>query len=207
MPAITVDDTLVLPRIPRPDPADLQAAAGRQGRHRPPPDRGRRVQRPPALPRRAVDGRGRPVPAARPPRPAGQRPGRGQGRAVASAPRLRDRELHPRRRDRPPRHQRRRRRDRRGRHPVDDRRRRHPARRAADREDVPRRRPVARRAAVGQPPAGAEDDAAALPVDHPGRASPPHLRRRRRADPAHRRRHRRLQRARASPTPRSPTPT
>ena len=32
--------------------------------------------------------------------------------------------------------------------------------------DVPQRRPGARRAAVGQPAAGAEDDAAALPVDH-----------------------------------------
>ena len=73
MPAITVDDTLVLPRIPRPDPAISRAAARRQGRHRARASRGRRVQHPAAVPRRAVDGRGRSVPAARPPRPAGQR--------------------------------------------------------------------------------------------------------------------------------------
>ena len=54
---------------------------------------------------------------------------------------------------------------------MDDGRRGHPPRRAADREDVPRRRPLARGPTVGQFASGAQDDAAAIPVDHPGRGS------------------------------------
>ena len=52
---------------------------------------------------------------------------------------------------RAPRLQRRRRDHRRGRHPVDDRGRRDPPRRGADRDLLPQRRAVPRRAAVGQP--------------------------------------------------------
>ena len=48
-------------------------------------------------------------------------------------------------------------------------------------------RPGARRPAVGQPSPGAEDDATPLPIHHQGRAAPPHLRRRGCPDPSHRR--------------------
>ena len=201
MPAITVDDTLVLPRIPRPDRAvsTPRPVAEVITAHRQTEGAGFTVRRPfpgelsmaEADPFLLLDHLGPQVNA----------PDSAEGRAVASASRLRDRELHPRRRDRPPRHQRRRRRDRRGRHPVDDRGRGHPPRRTADRADVPQRRPRPRRAAVGQPPPGAEDDATALPIDHTRRASAPHLRRRRRADPPHRRRHRRIHRAGRHPHP------
>ena len=45
-------------------------------------------------------------------------------------------------------------------------------------------------------PARAQDDATALPIDHSRRAAAAHLRRRRRAHPSHRRRHRGLRRTR-----------
>ena len=134
MPAVTVDNPLVLPRIARPD-ADRRR--WRDRRCTPCPR-----TTPSRVPASRCGGRSRaacrmhdhrPVPAARPARPGRVRARRGQGRALAPAPRLRDRHLRARRRDRAPRLQRRRRRDRRGRHAVDDRRRRHPPRRGADR--------------------------------------------------------------------------
>ena len=66
MPAITVDDTLVLPRIPRPDPAVSRARPVAEviTAHRQVEGGGFGVRRP--FPGDAVDGRGRPVPAARP---------------------------------------------------------------------------------------------------------------------------------------------
>ena len=176
---------------PAPGPAarpELLPAAPRCRRaHRTQPDGGRRDRGAQAVPGRAHDGPGRPVLAPRPRGPTRQRAGRSQRRTVAPPPRIRDRELRPRRRDRTPRHQRRRRRDRRGRHAMDDRRRRDPARRAADRADVPQRRAVPRRPAVGQPPRRTQDDTAALPGDHPRRPRAPHLRRRRCTGSSHRR--------------------
>ena len=72
---------------------------------------------------------------------------------------------------------------------------------------VDQRRPVPRPAALGQPAPGGEDDPAALPGHpRPGGGAAHHAGRRR-ADPGHRRRGRRARRARAPRTPRSPSRT
>ena len=81
----------------------------------------------------------RPVPAARPHRRGRVRARRGEGHALAPAPRLRDGDLHHRRRLRAPGHDRRRRPHHRRRDAVDDGRRRHPAHRAAARARSSRR--------------------------------------------------------------------
>ena len=74
MPAITVEDTLVLPRISRPDPATSTArpVAKVVTAHRATEGAGFSIRRP--FPGELSLTDGRPVPAARPPRPAGQRP-------------------------------------------------------------------------------------------------------------------------------------
>ena len=191
MPAVTVENPLVLPRIPRPRPATTVARPA--------------LRTVPA--HHAIEGAGfevwRPFPGGLSMHdtdpfllldqlgPVEYEPDGGEGCALAPAPRLRDGHLRPRRRDRPPRLERWRWRDRRGRHAVDDRGWRHPARRGADRARAARRRSVARRAAVGEPAVVAQVHAAALPGDHrrpPGAAL---VRRRRRARAAHRRRPRR----------------
>ena len=59
MPAITVDDVLVLPRVPEPDPAASRRAPGRVGHHRAPGLRGRGLPGAPRL-RRVSTGRPRP---------------------------------------------------------------------------------------------------------------------------------------------------
>ena len=137
MPAVTVDNPLVLPRIARPDvtssvtrPVDpvVPSTHTIEGA-------GFEVWRP--FPGGLSPLRHRPLPPARPARPRRVRAERGEGRALAPAPRVRDRHLRARRRDLAPRLQRRRRHHRRGRHAVDDRRWRHPARRGAERAVVP----------------------------------------------------------------------
>ena len=97
MPAITVDDISILPRIAAPDPGTSRvrsvkgvttAPKGYEGEGFP-------VRRAFA----GVDlGRPRPVHPSRPDGRGGVRAGRAEGHAVAPAPRLRDRHLHDRRR-------------------------------------------------------------------------------------------------------------
>ena len=96
MPAITVDDVLVLPRVPDPDPAAAVERRATSVTTAPAGLRGRGLPGAARL-RRRVAGRPRPV------HPHG-RDGRGrvgarrrQGHVVAPAPRLRDRHLHARR--------------------------------------------------------------------------------------------------------------
>ena len=154
MPAITVDDVLVLPRLPQLDPATTSLPAGPPADHRAQRLRGRGLPGPPGLRRRA-DERARPVHPPGPDGRGGLRAGRAEGHPVAPAPRLRDGHLHDRRRSWTTRtrnggggidHQRR--------HPVDDRRRRHPAHRGAAGAAGHERRPVPRPAALGEPAAG-----------------------------------------------------
>ena len=201
MPAITVDDILVLPRVPEPDVTIAErkvtsvttAPSGLRGRGVPGPARVRRGGPAAARPVRAhgPDGRGR------------LRPRRAQGHPVAPAPRVRDRHLHHRRHVPAPGLQRRRRADHQRRHPVDDRRGGHPAHRGAAGGTGGQRRAVPRLPAVGQPARPAEDDGTALP-GHPGRAGgPAGVGRRRGAAAGHRRVVRRAQPGRASRTRRS----
>ena len=201
MPAITVDDTLVLPRAPRPDPTTsrarpvakvVQAHAGTEGAGVP-------IRR--AFPGQLAMSEADPFLLLDHAGPTMNGPGETKGASVASPPRLRDRDLHARRRDQPSRHDRRRRGHRRRRDAVDDRRRRHPARRAPHRAPLQDGWPLPRRAAVGQPAALTEDDHAPLPVHRPRFVAAPHFARRRRADPAHRRRRRRLRRPRRNAHP------
>ena len=130
MPAVTVDDITVLPRIPEPDPVAARqrpvrtvtsAPRGLRGRGLPRPARvhGRRPRRSRPVRPHGPDGRG------------GVRARRAEGHAVAPAPRLRDRHLHDGRHVRARRLERRRRRHHQRRHPVDDRRRRDPPHREA----------------------------------------------------------------------------
>ena len=135
MPAITVDNPLVLPRLAT--PAAEAARRARSPRSCPPTTPSKApASRCGAPSRRRRRPRRRPVLPPRPARPGRVRPERARRRAVAPPPGLRDRHLRHRRRHRAPRLERRRRHHRRGRHPVDDRRRRDPPRRGADR-DVP----------------------------------------------------------------------
>ena len=97
MPAVTVDNPLVLPRIARPDAADHRGAARAAHRARAPRDRGCRLRGVAPVPGRPEHARHRPVPPPRPARAGGVRTERGGGRAVAPAPRLRDRHLRARR--------------------------------------------------------------------------------------------------------------
>ena len=130
MPAITVDDITILPRIPEPDPLVARQRPVRSVTTRPAGLRGRGLPGPPRL-------RGRRPRGPRPVRPhgpdgrGGVRAGRAEGDAVAPAPRLRDRHLHDRRHLRAQRLERRRRRHHERRHAVDDGRRRDPAHREA----------------------------------------------------------------------------
>jgi len=77
MPAITVDDTLVLPRIARPT-RPLQGPTNHRvvTAHRQSEGAGFVIRRPF---RRDVDGRGRPLPAPRPPRAPNDAPGEAKG--------------------------------------------------------------------------------------------------------------------------------
>ena len=204
MPAVTVDDVLTLPRVPRPD-VDLPRAPGRLRDDRAQRFRGR------GLPGEARLRRRRPAPArsVRAPRPDGRgrlRPGRAQGHRLASAPRLRDRDLHDRRRDGPPGLQRRRRADLQRRHPVDDRRCRHPAHRDAAGAPRDQRWALPRLPALGQPAGVGQVERAAL-SGHPwlaGRAAV--VRRRRRAGARHRRRARGTRGTRVDIHPDNPRP-
>ena len=134
MPAVTADDLLVLPRIARPAAATTQRPVLTT------------VQS-----RETFEGEGFPVRRPFPGKLASRvtdpfllldhmgaveyAPGEAEGHALAPAPRLRDRDLHHRRRVRAPGLHRRRRPDRRRRHPVDDRR----LRPAAHRDSPPER--------------------------------------------------------------------
>ena len=149
MPAVTAD-TLTLPRLPEPAPAPSS------GPVRPRDDRARRDYEGEGFPvRRAFAGV--PLERPRPLHPHGPdgrgrlRPGRAPGHRLAPPPGLRDRHLHARRHLPAPGLPRRRRRHHRRRHPVDDRRRRDPPHRDAARGAGRQRRPVPRRAAVGEP--------------------------------------------------------
>ena len=150
MPAITVDDITVLPRIPAPDPVLARERAVKS------------VTRAPS----AFEGEGFPVRRAF----AGvdlrdldpfihldqmgeveYAPGEPKGTPWHPAPRLRDRDLHDRRHHGARRLERRRRQHHQRRHAVDDRRRRHPPHREAARASRRQRRPVPWLPAVGQP--------------------------------------------------------
>ena len=119
MPALTVDDLTVLPRLRAPGLGDTvrpvlsvtTAPSGYRGRGLPRTAcvRRHRPGRPRPLRAHGPDGRGR------------LRTGRAQGHSLAPAPRLRDRHLHHRRRLRPPGQPGRRRHDHQRRHAVDDR--------------------------------------------------------------------------------------
>ena len=201
MPAITVDDILVLPRVREPDVTQAErkvtsvttAPSGYEGEGFPVRRAFAGVDLARLDPFVHMDQMGE----------VDYGPGRAQGHPVAPAPRVRDRHLHHRRHVPAPGLQRRRRADHQRRHPVDDRGRRHPAHRGAAGGARGQRRPVPRLPAVGEPAFGAEDDAAALP-GHPGRAGRPALvRGRRGAAAGDRRVVRRAFRARASLTRRS----
>ena len=166
MPAITVDDILVLPRVSEPDVTQTErkvtsvttAPSGFEGEGFPVRRAFAGVDLARLDPFIHMDQMGE----------VDYAPGEPKGTAVAPAPRLRDRHLHHRRHVPPPGLQRRRRPDHRRRHPVDDRGRRHPAHRGAAGGTGGQRRPVPRLPAVGQPARQPEDDPAALP-GHPGR--------------------------------------
>ena len=169
MPAITVDDLTVLPRLrepglgdqPRPVWQVTTAPSGLRGRGVPGAPRVRR-HRPPAprpVHHDGPDGRG------------GVRARRGQGHPLAPAPRLRDRHLHHRRRLRPPGQPRWRRHHHQRRHPVDDRRLRAPAHRGAAGVAGAAGRPVPRHPALGEPPARRQDEQPEVP-GHPLRRGP-----------------------------------
>ena len=208
MPAITVDNPLVLPRL-APPAADGRRAA-LSPRSSPPTTTvegaGFEVWRP--FPG-GIDTARSPIPSScstssdrsstRPNEPVGApwHPHRGFETVTY---------VH-RRRDRAPRLERRWRRHRRGRHAVDDRRRRHPPRRGADRGVPPQRRPVPRRAAVGEPPGAAEVHAAAVPGDHRRRPHAAVVARRRRARCGSSPATSTATPGRAPRTRRSPTPT
>ena len=129
MPAVTVDDLTILPRVAPVDPATPGRA--RSDRHdRAARLRGRGLPRPPRV-RRRRPGAARPVHPHGPDGRGRVRAGRAEGHRLAPAPRLRDRHVHHRRHVRAPGLPRRRRRHHQRRHPVDDRRRRHPAHRDA----------------------------------------------------------------------------
>ena len=193
MPAITVDDLTVLPRVRRPDPGLVPA-------------------RPVAMVTTApqgFEGEGFPVRRAF----AGvdqalldpfimmdqmgeveYAPGRAARHLVAPAPRLRDRHLHHRRLVHPPGLARRRRRHHQRRHAVDDRRQRPAAHRDPARGARDERRALPRPAAVGEPAAQREDEPAALPGPAREGRRAALERRRRRAAARHRRRARRPRR-------------
>ena len=155
MPAVTVSDITVLPRIATPDPVGAAPAPGPQGDDRAVRLRGRGLPGPPRV-RRRRPRRPRPVRAHGPDGRGRVRAGRAEGHPVAPAPRLRDRHLHHGRHLHAPGLQRWRRRHHQRRHPVDDRRRRHPAHRDAAGGARHERRPVPRHPALGQPAARAE---------------------------------------------------
>ena len=202
MPAVTVPDTLVLPRV---------ADAGR----------GRAVRPVTSVTDAPAGLRGRGIPGARAPSPACRMaeldpfihmdqmgeveyaPGRAQGHAVAPAPWLRDRDLHDRRHVPAPGLHRRRRPHHQRLDAVDDGRVGHPAHRAPARAADRQRRPVPRDPALGEPAVGRQDDRPALPGHRGGQRPAAHLARRRRARPGHRRRRRRPPRARLARTRRS----
>ena len=152
------------------------------------------VRRP--FPGRARPPLHRPVPDARPDGPGRLRARPGEGRTRPPAPRVRDGHLPARRRDGAPRLVRGRRRDPRRGDPVDDRGPRARALRDADRGDDARRRPYARCAALGEPPAGRQGGRAALPGPHRRPAHVVPQRGRRRDRPSDRGRPRRPPRAR-----------
>ena len=130
MPAITVDNPLVLPRLALPA---RSPSSGRSTGSSPPTTRSRApASRCGGRSRAHRIARRRPVLPPRSARPGRVRTQRSRRRSVAPASGVRDRHLRDRRRRRAPRLQRRRRRHRRGRHAVDDRGRGHPARRGAD---------------------------------------------------------------------------
>ena len=139
-------------------------ASGDLAHHRTRWFRRRGVSRAPSIHGRAAQ-RHRSVHHARPDGRGGVRTGRTEGNAVASAPWLRDRDVHARRHPRSPRQQRWRRPHQRWRHAVDDRRRRHPAHRDSPGVPCGERRPLPRIPAVGQPGRQGQDDQAALPGD------------------------------------------
>ena len=154
MPAVTVDDLTVLPRLHAPGLGDTvrpvqsvtTAPRGFEGEGFPVRRAFAGVDLQPARPVRAhgPDGRG------------GVRPRRAQGHPVAPAPRLRDRHLHDRRRHGPPGQPGRRWLDHQRRHPVDDGRLRDAAHRDAAGVAGRVRRAVPRRPAVGEPAARPE---------------------------------------------------
>ena len=161
MPAVTVDDLTILPRIPdhlpgaavRPVLSVTTAPTGFEGEGFPVHRAFAGVDLSLLDPFIMMDQMGEVEYA----------PGEPKGTPVAPAPRLRDRHLHHRRRLRPPGQPRRRRHHHQRRHPVDDRRRRHPAHRAAAGVAGPVRRPVPRPAALGQPATSAEVGRPPLP--------------------------------------------
>ena len=158
---------------PRHERQNHQAPASRSARrHRRPADPAPAAQ---PAPRTA-----RPFPVPQPPRPA-DLSGRQSRPAVraASAPRLRDRHLHPRRHADPPGQRRPRKHHPRRRRAVDDGRPRHRARRALAARIPARRRPARTAAAMGQPAGPAEDERAGL-YRPAARANPGAGRRRRR---------------------------
>ncbi len=189
VPAVTVPDVTVLPRVPEPGEAAVERTRA-VGHHRPdrlrrrgvpgaPRVRGRRPARPRPVPDDGPDGRGR------------VRARRAEGHRLASAPRLRDRHLHHGRHLRAPGQPRRRRGDHQRRHPVDDRGQRPAAHRAAAGEPGRVGRAVPRPAAVGEPAEGRQVARAQVPGPARWRRGAADQPRRRRADPAHRGRARR----------------
>ena len=149
MPAITVDDLTVLPRLrepglgdqPRPVWQVTTAPSGYEGEGFPVRRAFAGIDLQHLDPFIMMDQMGEVEYA----------PGRAQGHALAPAPRLRDRHLHHRRRLRPPGQPRWRRHHHQRRHPVDDRRLRAAAHRGAAGVAGPAGRPVPRHPALGEP--------------------------------------------------------
>ena len=199
MPAITVEDITVLPRIPAPDPATVANArsGASRARRRATRARGSRF----AAPSRGVDlGALDPFIHLDQMGEVEYAPGEPKGTPVASASRLRDRHVHDGRHVRARRLQRRRRRDHQRRHAVDDRRRGHPAHREAARGARRHRRPVPRHPALGEPARRPEVGTAALPGHPRSRGRPAGFGRRRSARAGDRRRIGRVMPGPASPT-------
>ena len=184
MPAITVDDLTVLPRLrepglgdqPRPVWQVTTAPTGYEGEGFPVRRAFAGIDLQHLDPFIMMDQMGEVEYA----------PGEAKGTPVAPAPRLRDRHLHHRRRLRPPGQPRRWRQHHQRRHPVDDRRLRAAAHRGAAGVAGAAGRPVPRHPALGEPPARRQDEQPEVP-GHPLRRGPAaHLARRRLAGPGHR---------------------